>query len=206
MNTLTGLSSVAELMTTIDKLKATDKDFRTKLNDARKQFDILTAGISAPTTGEKGDGESGETTTPAPIVPTDKITAAKQRLKAEYESKLAALESILKQADGITSQISNLNTLTGKAFMDSLSSLATQYKKLDSKIKANVTNGDLLTSLQKDYNSTLKVFNLIEQLPKHTDKNLELLPITYTSMLLIRSKLFSTSSNRGINCTSSKSR
>ena len=38
------------------------------------------------------------------------------------------------------------------------------------------------------------------------DKNLELLPVTYTSMLLIRSRLFSTSSNRGINCTSSKSR
>jgi len=31
-------------------------------------------------------------------------------------------------------------------------------------------------------------------------------PVTYTSILLMRSRLFSTSSNRGMNCTSSKRR
>ena len=54
--------------------------------------------------------------------------------------------------------------------MAALASASANYKALDSSTKKNVTNASTLTAFEKDNKASLKVFNLIKDLPATTDK------------------------------------
>ncbi|AWE06357.1 hypothetical protein DCE79_02695 [Lysinibacillus sp. 2017] len=154
--TLESLLPIANLMQDINKLKATSTTFRTEYEAASSTFKTLTTGVSAPAEGTTTD---------------DKVLAAKQELLVTYGPKLDAFKLVLDTADTMIASITQLGTKKGQEFMDQLTALSAQYKALDSATKKNVTNAKTLTDLEKDYKSTLKVFNLIEQLPANKDKN-----------------------------------
>lgn len=157
-STLQQLQPIAQLMQEIDALRTNAKEFRANLEKAQSTFNTLTAGTTAP-------GEGAEQTV------LDKLTSAKQRLVSEYGPKLVAFQEIIKKADEMVNKITALGSKSGKEFMDELALVSAEYKKLESAVKGNVSNASDLTALEKDFNSSLKVYNLIEQLPANSDKS-----------------------------------
>ncbi|MEK4228393.1 hypothetical protein [Solibacillus sp. FSL H8-0538] len=136
------------LMIEIDALKPTDADFRTKLNAAKERYTTI-AGSTAV---------------------QDEPKNAVDLLVKNYPAKLSVLQEYLTDADAMIADITKLRGLTGQPFMDALNTATEKFKKLPATTKKLVTNANVLTDIQKDYTASLKVFNLIENLPTTIDK------------------------------------
>lgn len=143
---VTANKPAAQLMIDIDALKPTMKEFRTAVTNARTSYDEVV----------------GSTTIAGELV---------ARIVKEYKSKLESAELFITNADLVVTSINNLRSIKGQSFMDALAATSAQYKALDSSTKKNVTNASTLTAFEKDYKASLKVFNLIKDLPATTDKS-----------------------------------
>src|SRR5690606_5180348 len=93
------------------------------------------------------------------------------RLFTEYGKKVKDYEAIVSDAFSMESRIDTLQTKSGEAFITDLAEVLAVYKKLDSATKRNVGNSKILTELERDYKASLKVIDLIEKLPVHTERN-----------------------------------
>lgn len=146
---------IALIMKEIDAIRVNSAEFRKDYEAAQGTYNALTAGVT-------GNPESS----PAP---TDKVIVGKQRLVTEYGPKLDTFKATIATIDSITARIEGLSSKTGQSFMEELKRLSEEYKRLDSATKSNILNAQDLTTFEKDYNASLKVFNVIEQLPENTD-------------------------------------
>lgn len=144
--------SAAQLMIDIDALKPTMKDFKTSVEKARADYNKTVIGDITIADGKD----------PGNIL---------QRIVKEYLPKLLSAEKVISDAKTVVDAINALQNLKGQAFMDALAATSAKYKALDSSTKKNVTNASTLTAFEKDYNASLKVFNLIKDLPATTDKS-----------------------------------
>lgn len=143
----------ANLMMDIDAIRPTAKDFKEKLSAAQNEFIELLKGYTAP---EK---------------PNTDLDIIKSKLQNEYGKKLDAFNYVVSSAFSIEQRIDALQTKSGEAFITDLAEVSAAYKNLDSATKRNVSNAKVLTDLERDYKASLKVIDLIEKLPVHTDRN-----------------------------------
>lgn len=143
----------AKLMMEIDAIRPTAKDFKEKLSAAQNEFIELLKGYTAP---EK---------------PNTDLDIIKSKLQNEYGKKLDAFNYVVSSAFSMESRIDALQTKSGEAFITDLAEVSAAYKNLDSATKRNVSNAKVLTDLERDYKASLKVIDLIEKLPVHTDRN-----------------------------------
>ncbi|MCH7320621.1 hypothetical protein LZ480_01870 [Solibacillus sp. MA9] len=159
---LEGYLAIAKLMQDIDALRVTNKSFRQDYEKAKSTFTTLTAGVTL-------DSESN-TENPDATPSNDKVLIAKKQLLKVYGPKLDQFGMSIATADRIDQQIAELASKSGESFMTALKQLSEEYKKLDSTIKSLIAKANELKAFEKDYNASLKVFNLIEQLPVSSDK------------------------------------
>lgn len=155
---LEGYLAVAQLMQDIDALRVTNKSFREDYEKAKSTFATLTAGVTIDSDSETEN-------------PNDEpgLIAKKQLLKV-YGPKLDQFAMSIATADRMDQQIAELASKSGESFMAALKQLSEEYKQLDSTIKSMMTKANELKAFEKDYTASLKVINLIEQLPASSDK------------------------------------
>lgn len=101
--TLQKLVPIAQVMQDINNIKETSTTLRTEYEAASSTYKKLTEGITAPIEG---------TTT------EDIELAAKQQLLVTYGPKLAKFDTIIKTADTMIANITQLSTKKGQEFMD----------------------------------------------------------------------------------------
>lgn len=150
---LAELLPFAELMMEIDAIRPTAKDFKEKLSAAQNKFVELLKEYTAPEN------------------PTTDLDFVKSKLQIEYGQKLDGFNQVVSSAFSIEQRIDALQTKSGEAFITDLAEVSAVYKNLDSATKRNVSNAKVLTDLERDYKASLKVIDLIEKLPVHTDSN-----------------------------------
>lgn len=155
---LEGYLAIAQLMQDIDALRVTNKSFREEYEKAKSTFATLTAGVTI-------DSDSG-TENPN----DDPVLIAKKQLLKVYGPKLDQFAMSIATADRMDQQIAELTSKSGESFMTALKQLSEEYKQLDSTIKSMMTKANELKAFEKDYTASLKVINLIEQLPASSDK------------------------------------
>ena len=143
----------AKLMLEIDAIRPTATEFKTRLSELQNTFTTMLKDYTAP---EK------------PVTDLENIQF---RLFTEYGKKLSDFEVIVSDSFSMESRIDALRAKSGEAFMTDLAEVSAAYKKLDSATKRNVGNAKILTALERDYKASLKVIELIEKLPVHTDRN-----------------------------------
>lgn len=143
----------AKLMLEIDAIRPTAAEFKASLSALQNKFAEMFGGYTPPAD---------------PVTDLDTIQL---RLFTDYGKKLTDFEAIVSEASSLESRIDALQTKSGEAFITDLAEVSAAYKKLDSATKRNVGNAKVLTSLERDYNASLKVIDQIEKLPVHTDRN-----------------------------------
>ncbi|WP_339175226.1 hypothetical protein MKY51_03060 [Solibacillus sp. FSL R5-0691] len=150
---LVELLPFAKLMLKIDALRPTAAEFKVSLSTLQTDFENILKNYTAPA---------------EPITDIENIQL---RLFTEYGKKLTDFEMIVSESFSMESRIDALQTKSGEAFITDLAEVSAAYKKLDSSTKRNVGNSKVLTDLERDYKASLKVIDLIEKLPVHTDRN-----------------------------------
>lgn len=152
---LESLIPIVTVMEQIDTIRSAATDFPTKLDAAQTEYNKIIAGITTPPAG----------------TPPDILAESKQRLLTEYGPKLVAFKKIISNAKSIDDAITTLGAKNGEEFILGLAKVLTDYKALDSITRKLVTLANKLTELEKSYKTSLKVINLIEELPTNTDKS-----------------------------------
>lgn len=150
---LVELLPFAKLMLEIDAMRSTTPEFKVSLSKVQNDFANMLKDYNAPS---------------EPVTDLENIQL---RLFTEYGKKLKGFETIVSDSFSIESRIDALQTKSGEAFITDLAEVSAAYKKLDSATKRNVGNAKVLTELERDYKASLKVIDLIEKLPVHTDRN-----------------------------------
>lgn len=150
---LVELLPFAKLMLEIDAIRPTTAEFKVNLSKVHNDFENILKDYTAPE---------------EPITDLENIQL---RLFTEYGKKLTDYEVIVSDSFSMESRIDALQTKSGEAFITDLAEVSAAYKKLDSATKRNVGNAKVLTELERDYKASLKVIDLIEKLPVHTDRN-----------------------------------
>lgn len=150
---LVELLPFAKLMLEIDAIRPTTAEFKVNLSKVQNDFENMLKDYTAPA---------------EPITDLENIQL---RLFTEYGKKLTDYEVIVSDSFSMESRIDALKTKSGEAFITDLAEVSAAYKKLDSATKRNVGNAKVLTELERDYKASLKVIDLIEKLPVHTDRN-----------------------------------
>ncbi|OBW58833.1 hypothetical protein A9986_07765 [Solibacillus silvestris] len=152
-NKLVELLPFAKLMLEIDAIRSTTAEFKVNLSKVQNDFANMFKDYNAPS---------------EPVTDLENIQL---RLFTEYGKKLKGFETIVSDSFSMESRIDALQTKSGEAFITDLAEVSAAYKKLDSATKRNVGNAKVLTELERDYKASLKVIELIEKLPVHTDRN-----------------------------------
>ncbi|MEK4079003.1 hypothetical protein [Solibacillus sp. FSL K6-1126] len=152
-NKLGELLPFAKLMLEIDAIRSTTAEFKVNLSKVQNDFANMFKDYNAPS---------------EPVTDLENIQL---RLFTEYGKKLKGFETIVSDSFSMESRIDALQTKSGEAFITDLAEVSAIYKKLDSATKRNVGNAKVLTELERDYKASLKVIELIEKLPVHTDRN-----------------------------------
>ncbi|MFY0741524.1 hypothetical protein AB1K09_03270 [Solibacillus silvestris] len=152
-NKLVELLPFAKLMLEIDAIRSTTAEFKVNLSKVQNDFANMFKDYNAPS---------------EPVTDLENIQL---RLFTEYGKKLKGFETIVSDSFSMESRIDALQTKSGEAFITDLAEVWAAYKKLDSATKRNVGNAKVLTELERDYKASLKVIDLIEKLPVHTDRN-----------------------------------
>ncbi|MFS0876420.1 hypothetical protein [Solibacillus isronensis] len=150
---LVELLPFAKLMLEIDAIRPTTTEFKVNLSKVQNDFENMLKDYTAPA---------------EPITDLENIQL---RIFTEYGKKLTDYELIVSDSFSMESRIDALKTKSGEAFITDLAEVSAAYKKLDSATKRNVGNAKVLTELERDYKASLKVIDLIEKLPVHTDRN-----------------------------------
>ena len=152
-NKLVELLPFAKLMLEIDAIRSTTAEFKVNLSKVQNDFANMLKDYSAPSE------------------PVTDLETIQLRLFTEYGKKLKGFETIVSDSFSMESRIDALQSKSGEAFITDLAEVSAAYKKLDSATKRNVGNAKVLTELERDYKASLKVIELIEKLPVHTDRN-----------------------------------
>lgn len=152
-NKLVELLPFAKLMLEIDAIRSTTAEFKVNLSKVQNDFANMLKDYNAPS---------------EPVTDLENIQL---RLFTEYGKKLKGFETIVSDSFSMESRIDALQSKSGEAFITDLAEVSAAYKKLDSATKRNVGNAKVLTELERDYKASLKVIELIEKLPVHTDRN-----------------------------------
>lgn len=152
-NKLVELLPFAKLMLEIDAIRSTTAEFKVNLSKVQNDFANMLKDYNAPS---------------EPVTDLENIQL---RLFTEYGKKLKGFETIVSDSFSMESRIDALQSKSGEAFITDLAEVSAAYKKLDSATKRNVGNAKVLTELERDYKASLKVIDLIEKLPVHTDRN-----------------------------------
>ncbi|MER2154643.1 MAG: hypothetical protein ABS917_10660 [Solibacillus sp.] len=150
---LVELLPFAKLMLEIDAIRPTTAEFKVSLSKVQNDFENILKDYTAP------------------AEPITDLESIQLRLFTEYGKKLTDYEVIVSDSFSMESRIDALQTKSGEAFITDLAEVSAAYKKLDSATKSNVRNSKVLTELERDYKASLKVIDLIEKLPVHTDRN-----------------------------------
>lgn len=157
-----GYLPIAKLMQEIDALRVTSESFRKDYEKAKSTFATLTLGVTI-------DSDS-TSNNPDQTAPDEKVLTAKKQLLMDYGPKLDHFENIIAKAVSIDNRITDLASKTGESFLVEFKKLLEEYKKLDANTKSLIANAKELTAFEKEYNASLKVVNLIEQLPASSEK------------------------------------
>ncbi|MGA4516690.1 hypothetical protein ACPA0F_05330 [Solibacillus silvestris] len=152
-NKLVELLPFAKLMLEIDAIRSTTAEFKVNLSKVQNDFANMLKDYNAPS---------------EPVTDLENIQL---RLFTEYGKKLKGFETIVSDSFSMESRIDALQSKSGEAVITDLAEVSAAYKKLDSATKRNVGNAKVLTELERDYKASLKVIELIEKLPVHTDRN-----------------------------------